>query len=270
MNRTIKIACLAALPLAASIASAQVTLYEHEGFRGQAFATRQAINNLQRYGYNDRASSAIVQGGRWEVCTDANFRGDCRLLRPGSYESLTGMGLGDRVSSLRPASDNRQLTYAPDPLPSPNYEYRRRPEERTREVRITSSHAVYGTPEQRCWVERERVSGDRNRSGPNVGGAIIGGLLGGVLGHQIGGGRGKDIATGAGALGGAAIGANVGRNSDSNSYSQNVQHCKDVPGSGAPTYWEVTYNYRGQEHRAQLASAPGETITVNRDGEPRG
>jgi hypothetical protein len=31
----------------------------------------------------------------------------------------------------------------------------------------------------------------------------------------------------------------------------------------------VTYNFRGQIHRAQLSFAPGSTITVNDRGEPR-
>jgi hypothetical protein len=31
----------------------------------------------------------------------------------------------------------------------------------------------------------------------------------------------------------------------------------------------VTYLFRGVEHRAQMTSPPGRTITVNRNGEPR-
>jgi hypothetical protein len=34
-------------------------------------------------------------------------------------------------------------------------------------------------------------------------------------------------------------------------------------------YWDVTYVFRGVTHRAQLARAPGATITVNARGEPR-
>jgi len=42
-----------------------------------------------------------------------------------------------------------------------------------------------------------------------------------------------------------------------------------VPGSAQPAYWDVTYAFRGQHHRAQLGFAPGPTITVNERGEPR-
>src|SRR5438445_352956 len=124
------------------------------------------------------------------------------------------------------------------------------------------SHLV-GPPEQRCWVEREQVVRDNS---PNVPGAIIGGVLGGVLGHQIGSGRGNDVATALGAVGGVAVGANVNRGD--RVYSQDVRRCSTVPGSARPEYWDVTYVFRGREHRAQLGAPPGATITVNASGEP--
>jgi uncharacterized protein YcfJ len=42
-----------------------------------------------------------------------------------------------------------------------------------------------------------------------------------------------------------------------------------VPGSEQPQYWDVTYVFRGVQHRVQLSFAPGATITVNGNGEPR-
>jgi uncharacterized protein YcfJ len=271
MNPVIRLGCLAALPLLATAASAQVTFYEREGFRGQAYTANGDVANMQRRGFNDQASSAIVERGQWEVCTDAQFRGDCRVLRSGSYDSLRGMGLGNRISSVRRArgrGDNDRYTYAPEPLREPNYDYRRRPRERLYEARVTSTHAVYETNNERCWSERDDSQRDRGR--PNVGGAIIGGILGGVLGHQIGGGSGKDIATGVGAIGGAVVGSNVGRNRDSNDYGRRVERCTSDNRSSQPMYWDVAYNHRGTDHRAQMASPPGDTITVNNRGEPRG
>jgi hypothetical protein len=38
---------------------------------------------------------------------------------------------------------------------------------------------------------------------------------------------------------------------------------------GGPAYWDVTYNFRGQEHRVQMSAPPGTTVTVNELGEPR-
>jgi uncharacterized protein YcfJ len=88
------------------------------------------------------------------------------------------------------------------------------------------------------------------------------------MGHQIGSGRGNDVATAVGAVGGAAVGANVNRGG-SQTYTQNVQRCSAVPGSAQVAYYDVTYQFQGATHRAQLSFAPGATITVNGRGEPR-
>jgi uncharacterized protein YcfJ len=257
-----------AIALATLAANAQVTFYEHEGFRGRALTATKPIENFERFGFNDRASSAVVAGGRWEVCSDARFGGECRVLRPGSYDSLNRMGMGNRISSVRPVHGGRPVVDAPAPLPAPTYEYRWRPEERRYEANVISARAVFGPEKQRCWVEREQVV--TNRSEPNVGGAILGGIIGGVLGHQIGGGRGNDVATGLGAVGGAAIGANAGRDNAPQAISQDVKRCSSVPGSAQPAYWDVTYTYKGITHRAQYSQNPGRTVTVNGRGEPRG
>ncbi len=251
----------------ATQAAAQVTFYEGEGFRGRAFRADKTIWNFERSGFNDRARSAVVDRGRWEVCEDARFEGRCTVLRPGSYESLAGMGMDKRISSVRPVNRVAYENEAPPPVAAPVYEYRQRPSERLYQAPVTSVHAVVGPPEQRCWVERERVVDDRG--GANVPGAIVGAIIGGVLGHQVGGGRGRDVATAGGAVAGAAIGANAG-GGGSSMYSQNVQRCTNVPSQGPPDYWDVTYNFRGIEHRVQMSGPPGRTVTVNSNGEPRG
>jgi uncharacterized protein YcfJ len=251
----------------ASQAVAQVTFYEREGFEGRSFSTQKPVDNFQRQGFNDRASSVVVFRDRWEVCTDARFGGRCVVLRPGRYASLADMGMNDRVSSVRIVATNARVTddrYAPPPVPV--YDNRRRKNERLFQADVTSVRAVVGTPEQRCWVEREQVA--PVRSGANVPGAIAGALLGGILGHQVGGGRGKDIATAGGAVAGAAVGANVGR-SGGQPTTRDVQRCEAVPASARPDYWDVSYVFRGQEHHIQMTSPPGRTVTVNRKGEPR-
>ena len=249
-------------------ASAQITFYEHDNFEGRSFTTEEQVGNFERNGFNDRASSVVVHGERWEVCEDARFSGRCIVLRPGRYASLGAMGMNDRISSVRIVNrdsrvdDNR---YAPAPVAV--YDYNRRDNERLYEANVTSVRAVVGPPEQRCWVEREQISQDRGNA--NVPGAIVGGILGGILGHQVGGGRGKDVATVVGALGGAALGANAGRDSNGNQVSQDVKRCSSTPSQAAPAYWDVTYTFRGQEYRMQMSSPPGPTVTVNAQGEPR-
>jgi uncharacterized protein YcfJ len=249
---------------ASSLAAAQVTLYQQQNFVGRAFATNGPVSDLGRMGFNDRASSVIVERGQWQVCDDIGFRGYCIVLRPGQYPSLAAMGLNNRISSLRRVGGGANYAYAPPPPAAP-YPYYPHHGERLYPADVVATRAVVGPPEQRCWVEQQQVTAP---SQPNVPGAIIGGVLGGVLGHQIGGGTGRDVATAVGAVGGAAVGANVNRGGSS-SYTQNVQRCASVPGSGQVAYWDVTYVFRGVTHRAQLAAAPGPTINVNARGEPR-
>lgn len=247
----------------AGIASAQVTFYQQEGLHGRTFTANGPVSNFDQYGFNDRASSVVVQRGQWEVCEDAGYRGHCTLLRPGQYPSLSAMGMNDRVSSVRPAPRNARVAYAPPP-PQPAYGYYPRYGERLYQANVVAVRAVTGPPEQRCWIEQQPVA---TSGGANIPGAIVGGILGGVLGHQIGNGRGNDVATAVGAVGGAAIGANAYRGGTTYG-TQDVQRCSSNV-SSRPAYWDVTYDFRGREYRAQLASAPGPTITVNENGEPR-
>ncbi len=143
---------VSALTLAAT-AGAQITFYEGEGFRGRAFTANRPMGDFQRAGFNDRASSVIVERGLWEVCEYPHFEGKCVFLRVGSYDSLGRMGMNDRVSSMREVDNHRRSTWdnsGPEPLDAPNYAYRRRPEERVYQARVISVHAVVGPPEQRA------------------------------------------------------------------------------------------------------------------------
>jgi uncharacterized protein YcfJ len=254
---------LAAVLLAES-AAAQIVFYEHEWLRGRVFTASGPIDNFDRFGFNDRASSAIVESGEWEVCEDAYFSGRCVTLRPGQYAQLSAFGMNRKISSVRPVGAPARYEYAPPPPPAPAYEYYPHHGEQLYAADVVAVRAVVGPPEQRCWVEQQQVVRENQ---PNVPGAIIGGVLGGVLGHQIGSGRGNDVATAVGAVGGAAVGANVNRGTSVQ--TQDVRRCETVPGSARADYWDVTYVFRGQTHRAQLSFAPGATISVNEHGEPR-
>lgn len=269
MNVIFRSALAVAAVAIATQAAAQVTFYEHDDFQGRSFSTEKPVSNFDRYGFNDRASSVVVLRDRWEVCEDVRFSGRCVILRPGRYPSLAAIGLNDRVSSVRTVSRNARIDdnrYAP--APAPVYDNRRRNGERLYEANVTSVRAVVGPPEQRCWVEREQVV--QNQGNSNVPAAIAGAVIGGILGHQIGAGTGKDLATAGGAVAGAAVGANVGRNDGGQQAStQNVQRCESVPNQARPQYWDVTYNFRGQEHHIQMTTPPGPTMTVNDRGEPR-
>ena len=205
----------------------------------------------------------------WEVCDGPGFQGFCTRLLPGQYPSIASMGHRNRIASIR------MINEAGPDARSDRWEDRRAEREERREERrdfsrrglerlydvpVANVRAVVGAAEQRCWVEREQVSGR-----PSLGGGIAGALIGGILGHQIGSGGGRDVARIGGAVAGGAIGANVGRD---RAEFQDVQRCTTVSGQ-APAYWDVTYFFRGQEHRIQMSSPPGATIQVTESGEPR-
>jgi uncharacterized protein YcfJ len=274
--KNISHALFAATALAfAAQASAQVTFYEQEGFQGRSFNAQQRVANMERSGFNDRASSVVVVGQRWQACENVRFEGRCTVLRPGQYPSLSAMGLNDRISSVRPLGSKERVADADyAPMPQVTQDFRRRRDERLYDADVTSVHAVVGTPAQRCWIEREQVQQQQpqqQQGGINLPGAAIGAVLGGILGHQVGGGTGKQIATVGGAVGGAALGAQYGRGSAPapTMVTQDVRRCDGNPAEATPSYWDVTYEFRGQQHRIQMATAPGRTITVNRAGEPR-
>jgi len=199
-----------------------------------------------------RSEQAALAAQR--TATDARIRADVTQQQAAAAQVQA-------AEAQRRAEDAQRLAAATPAA----YDYRRQQGEPLYEAPVTSVRAVVGPPEQRCWVERQVV--DTGSAGINVPGAVVGGVVGGILGHQIGSGRGRDVATGIGAATGAVVGASVG--APGAVYTQDVQRCANVSSAGRLDYWDVTYNFRGYEHRVQTTSPPGATILVNAQGEPR-
>jgi uncharacterized protein YcfJ len=242
-------------------AGGDIVFYEHPGFNGRGLGTSGEIDNLMRYGFNDRASSVVVFEHRWEVCEHADFGGRCMILRPGRYPDLRAMGLNDMISSVRRVHHEAQYDddrYAPAPLPA--YDWRRRPQEYVEAVPVESVHAVYAAPQQQCWVEQPAAPANAR-----TGGAVVGGLIGGILGHQIGDRGSRDATTVGGAVAGAVIGSQLARGADQ---PQAVTRCTNVPPQ-APDHYDVSYWYHGVHHHLQTTQPTGPSILVNADGEPR-
>src|SRR5258706_1484985 len=123
----------------AAQAAAEVTLYEREDFRGQSYPTDRPVRDLDRFGFNTRASSAIVSSERWEVCDEIRFGGRCRALRAGRYPSLGAMGLSNNITSVRDVERNARFydsRYAPAPVAG--YEAPRTDSEPRFDVPVTS------------------------------------------------------------------------------------------------------------------------------------
>jgi Beta/Gamma crystallin len=100
--------CIAALAGAGCThAMAEIVLYENDDYNGRSQRVVAPMTNLDRMGFNDAASSVVVRSGNWQLCADADFRGQCITLNPGSYRSMRAFGMNDRISSLRMLGGNQ-------------------------------------------------------------------------------------------------------------------------------------------------------------------
>jgi hypothetical protein len=92
-------------PAFAMPSTGAVTFYENENFGGRQFVTNESMANFAPMHFTDRAKSAIVDGGAWEICVDTDFQGSCRTLVPGRYPTLGD--LDSRARSARPSYAQR-------------------------------------------------------------------------------------------------------------------------------------------------------------------
>lgn len=92
-------------------AAAPIELYERASFQGMALGLDRANANLADYGFDNKAVSVVVRSGRWELCSERDFRGTCLVLGPGQHASLP-RGLQQQLSSVRPQADGQ-------PAPAP-------------------------------------------------------------------------------------------------------------------------------------------------------
>ncbi len=74
-------------------------MFDGADFSGRSIALDNTSDNLERVGFNDRVASAIVEGGRWRLCSEAGGRGQCEEVGPGRYRLLPP-DLHSRVSSV--------------------------------------------------------------------------------------------------------------------------------------------------------------------------
>jgi hypothetical protein len=99
------------LHVTASAQAAEVTFFEYQGFSGRSLTLRGHTPNFGDIGFNDKAASAVVRSGTWQVCTDAEFRGTCATLTRGEYRQLDGR-FANNISSAREIAANASSTGA--------------------------------------------------------------------------------------------------------------------------------------------------------------
>jgi hypothetical protein len=90
----------AAFAVSTSLLAQEVILYGGHDFRGKSVTLHNEVVNFQHINFNDQVSSLRVRRGTWELCTDSEFRGRCRIFEPGDYANLGSEN--NAYSSARP------------------------------------------------------------------------------------------------------------------------------------------------------------------------
>jgi hypothetical protein len=62
-----------------------IQLFGRPGFAAASLVLEGDAASLARSDFDDRASSIVVTRGTWELCSEPDFRGDCRTYPPGRY-----------------------------------------------------------------------------------------------------------------------------------------------------------------------------------------
>lgn len=101
MKRLFAAAALLALSAHAAFAG-ELILFTDTDFRGARLTVERDAPDLNRIGFNDRASSIVVRSGVWQVCEHRDFGGFCAEFGPGEYRNLPRFN--DSISSVRELS----------------------------------------------------------------------------------------------------------------------------------------------------------------------
>ncbi len=80
--------------------NADIVLYRDINYSGPAYGLNQNAWDLSSLYFNDEVSSIEIRRGKWEICTDSNFRGRCEIIDANTY-SLDLLTLNDMISSVR-------------------------------------------------------------------------------------------------------------------------------------------------------------------------
>ena len=130
VKATLTVALLAITALAARAADFQI--FTAPGFNGAEIQLRGETPDVAGLGTFHEQAASLVVNDRWEVCTEANYRGECVIVGPGRYPTLNAPIRG-RIGSIRPlavkqAEERRNYAAAaPAPPPVVREEIRREP-----------------------------------------------------------------------------------------------------------------------------------------------
>ena len=82
--------------------------YERESFQGQSFTAERQLRSLDRAGFSDRASSAVVVSGQWKSATANNTAAAAGSCVP-DVSLVCCDGLNDRVHRCGAVSANARV-----------------------------------------------------------------------------------------------------------------------------------------------------------------
>ena len=91
---------VAGIALAGAAQAAEITIYKQPNFAGGEQTFNRDFTSLQGSGIYDQSKSVVVRSGRWQVCSQPDFQGDCQVLERGQYASLPQQ-LNGRIESMR-------------------------------------------------------------------------------------------------------------------------------------------------------------------------
>jgi len=97
------------------ILNPSITLYRSADHQGYGKTIHEQQTNA-----NESVGSVVMGHGNWELCTEVNFTGNCKILDGLSTEYLENknfsvFGLGDTIRSLRPVEDKAAATTGSSP-----------------------------------------------------------------------------------------------------------------------------------------------------------
>lgn len=82
-----------------SATAGEIALFETRDKSDASTALRADVADLSAYGAPTVFRAITVTSGNWELCAEREYRGRCRVVRPGDA-LITGPG-GERIQSVR-------------------------------------------------------------------------------------------------------------------------------------------------------------------------
>lgn len=78
----------------------RIILYKHTDFGGKTRVYTGDVPDMNQQAFGHTASSAVVQGGVWQLCDQTYYRGNC-IIVDRAERNFNSIGFNDRAESLR-------------------------------------------------------------------------------------------------------------------------------------------------------------------------